>query len=1196
MGFKRSLRFMLGLAVAFCLLASIPIFAQETTGGLQGTVKDPSGAVLSNAQVVATSNILVGNKTVNTDASGYYRFANLPPGSYVLTVTAKGFRTSKREGLVIGVGHLPTVDLTLEVGGTETVVEVSGATPAIDVTQNTTQTNITEDVVQNVPHGRSFQSVIQFAPSARNEPLEGNTRFAGQGTGGSSPGNGANGGDHGFSVAGGSDSENSYLVEGQETANLIGGFSHTNVPFDFIDEVQVKSSGIEAEHGGALGGVVNVVMKKGSNAYHGTAFMQFENQGLDGSPTAFSRYDPASFGTPTSWGFIDPGYQNYQPIKPKTSDIFPGFTFGGPIMKDKIFGFVGFNPEWNDEERHVNYGPAFGGVLPFSRNIHTYYTTARIDASLTNKLRIYGSWLYQYQKEYGENLPQSDSANGLLNAFTGCYSSSTCLAPGGLGNPPSAFSHSQGFAAPNSTTNVGADFTITPHIVATTRFGYYFENYHDFGFPQGGSLYFWQDNSVAGVDSLKNPLPTSLQQLTLWYNAGFDPNFTIRNANKAIQFDQDLAWFKSGWMGTHNFKFGYQLNRLSNDIFQRWNEPVTYVWSGFQPGVTNYAAAGPVGAANCVPYVALYGQCQGQYGYVAAYDFGTQGQASSFNHAFFVQDAWTIGGGVTINAGVRLEREYLPGEKFVGTVNPALPNPSPTDHPINFGWGDKIAPRIGAAWDVFKDGRMKVFGSYGQFYDQMKLNLAISSFGGQWWMNCYYAMNTPNYTSFQPQFGNLTSGGPPRYCDSANSAGQANFAGGVGANPPGFTFLENQNFRAWPITCSTCSQLQEGVMPGIKPYEQHESVFGVDYQLGKNLAFEARWDRRRLDHVIEDSAIFNPNVGETFVIVNPGQGVNKTFSSFYNFLYPQNPLTCSAASPCPPNNTIPAARSYDGVEFRLNKAHSDHWFGMLSYTYSKLRGNYTGLTSTDISDGLLGGRNSPNNSRSFDEPYFSWNDSGGSSSGLLPTDRPNAFKGFAYYELPWSKFSNKFTSDFGLFQYAYSGTPATSYTDVGYGGAAWPVDVVDRGKWVDVSQDPTTGSFTVGPTRTNRTPWYTQSDFNFQQSYKVSESKLLSFSATFANLWNQHSVTAYNGEIDTQYGFMGITPTGIGCGGPGVAGKCFIANGPNFYAAAMSPYNLQTSLNSSLFTAGPQTLFSQYGKPLFYQTSRTIRLGVKFSF
>src|SRR5438552_13323836 len=108
----------------------------------------------------------------------------------------------------------------------------------------------------------------------------GNTAIS-NGSGSIAPGNGSNGGNHGFSVAGGSDSENSYLVEGQETANLAGGFSHTQVPFDFIQEVEIKNSGIQAEHGGALGGVVNVIMKKGTNQYHGSLFTFFENDAMD---------------------------------------------------------------------------------------------------------------------------------------------------------------------------------------------------------------------------------------------------------------------------------------------------------------------------------------------------------------------------------------------------------------------------------------------------------------------------------------------------------------------------------------------------------------------------------------------------------------------------------------------------------------------------------------------------------------------------------------------------------------------------------------------------------------------------------------------------------------------------------------------------------------------------------------------------
>jgi hypothetical protein len=303
---------------------------------------------------------------------------------------------------------------------------------------------------------------------------------------------------------------------------------------------------------------------------------------------------------------------------------------------------------------------------------------------------------------------------------------------------------------------------------------------------------------------------------------------------------------------------------------------------------------------------------------------------------------------------------------------------------------------------------------------------------------------------------------------------------------------------------------------------------------------------------------------------------------------------------------IPAARSYDGVEFRLTKASSNHWFGMFSYTYSHLRGNYTGLTSSDIADGGVGGRNAPNNSRSFDENYFQWNSFGGSSSGLLPTDRPNAFKGYAYYELPWSKFSTKSKTDIGVFQYLYSGTPATTFFDVGFnipGSDFAPVDVVDRGKWVNLTQDPTSGLVNVGNPTTHRTPWYIQTDFNLQQSYRISEEKSISFSATFANLFNQRSVTVYQGLGDSVYSPQYVSLPSVGCQSF-IPGQCILFNGTDWYAAAQAPYNLTSVLNSTPYTnsklvngsAGPITIDSQYGKPLFYQLARTLRLGLKFTF
>ena len=194
------------------------------------------------------------------------------------------------------------------------------------------------------------------------------------------------------------------------------------------------------------------------------------------------------------------------------------------------------------------------------------YTNARVDVAATKNIRVFGSWLYQYQRQAGLSLPHADSVNGLYNVDTA--------------SDPSSFSHSLGYTAPNQTVNTGVDWTITPHMVATTRFGYYFENYSNFGYPTTGAVNVWSVSGIGGTDVNGNPLPASLQQGEGFQTAAYNSNTTSYNANKAIQFDQDVAWFKSGWGGTHNFKFGYQLNRLSNFISQHANVPIVNIDPG----------------------------------------------------------------------------------------------------------------------------------------------------------------------------------------------------------------------------------------------------------------------------------------------------------------------------------------------------------------------------------------------------------------------------------------------------------------------------------------------------------------------------------------------------------------------------------------------------------------------------------------
>jgi hypothetical protein len=1149
---KRSLgaRFFALLTMAVLVFVTIGLQAQETTGGLQGTVKDANAAVIPGASVELSGSSLVGGaKKLATDSAGYYRFANLPPGTYTIVVKMSGFATLKREGIDIGVGHLPTLDLTLQVGSTETVVEVSEEAPLIDVAVTHTSTNVTEEVIADIPHGRSFQSVIQFAPSARNEPLAGGSG----GTGGSSPGSSGNGGSVGFSVGGASDSENAYLVEGQDTSNISGGYSKANVPFEFIQEVQVKSSGIEAEHGGALGGVVNVVMKKGSNNWHGGMFGSYESSGMDSIsglslPTGSSgavralRYDPQSSVTYGAPG-LDSAIQQYRYKQDHFRIMQVGGMVGGPIIKDRLWFFAGFAPQFNTTGRTVNFGTndANAGVQRMNQDVDTYYGTARLDAALTQKIRVFSSWLTQSLNVQGANLPTPDSKTGMVNVSTG--------------TPLSDYANGLGYVAPNQTLNFGGDITITPKIVSTTRFGYFFENYHDNNWPTSAPNYDWltQGQSTNPALAMQGGTQTS----------AFNATTTKYNSNKHYQFDEDVAVFKSGWLGTHNFKGGYQFNRLENKIYQRGNVPLINVVA--VPGA-NWTPLTATGAANCAPLEAANGVCGGDNGYFFIQDFATIGQAKDNNHALFAQDAWTIGHGITINAGIRVEKESMPtpsGENV-------LPN-----HRINFDWSKKVEPRIGGAWDVFRNGKMKVFGSYGITNDIMKLQIAETAWGSQTFETCTYALNSTYIpANNSPVFVNNEA------CPTATPNTPANWLQTPSTNDA--QFIENYNWRPW-----------EPIAPGINPYRQHESVMGVDYEIAKGWAFEARWDRHRLDHVIEDASLADRDFGELYTIVNPGEGVNKTINGYANYLtsigqsygvvgtaFNGGPDQFGTCASCP--NNPKAVRNYDGLEFRLTKSQTKHLSGMFAYSWSRLHGNYTGLTTTDQNDGGTTGRNSPDTSRSFDEPFFYFQANGKSINGPLPTDRPNTFKGYLYYTQQWNK---KQTTTLGLFQVIYQGSPVSSYIDLGGANGSNPVFstyVFGHGHWANVSTD-SNGAMTIDGVGTRRTPWYSQSDLNFKHEVKVNpnnERQVVAFEATFANLFNEQKTVAYWEGMNSIPANTPAYPNGVNIG-----------QGALMYQTFENGYNLQQAITNSGVIKS-----AQYGQPNQWQTPRTIRMKLSYNF
>lgn len=1213
------MRFSKGWTLVLCVLVAMIFvatsFAQETTAGVQGTIKDSSGAVLDKASVEVTSSALIGIKKVDTDSAGYYRFANLPPGDYTITVTMKGFKTLKQGGVHLVAGALPSIDLKMEVGGTEQTVEVSAAPPIVDVTQSKVQTSVSGEILDSIPKGRAMQSVIGFAPGARQEPLQSSRTDPGR--------------LNGYQIDGASDAENVYMSEGLNITGIYGGGVGANVPMEFIQEVQVKSSSFEAEYGGANGGVINAIQKRGGPQWHGSIFTYYRGNPITANDQCINRMvgtiqgsgcglrnipgtatNTGSLGTvdtatgttwtkgPFFWNDRNPAPTEYYVQKQdKWSTLEPGFEIGGPLFKDRLWLFSSYVPSLSQVTRTVNFTKANPGPRSFTQTDTTQSFLNRLDYRMTNAVRLFGAWQSGYRRIKGTQASLNpDSILGQVNTTAG--------------NDPNTLRADTGSTNPLTILNFGADITLGSKLVITTRYGYFYTDSQDRG-KSTGTRYVWQADSTcdttkdpnsyactAGTTGIPtpggSPIPAAYQ-----HSAGFaniPSNFQqVYDIFSRRQFTTDAAYFVGNFGGTHNLKAGYAVQRLAENVLQAFQTSVVNVWYGSNNSYT--AASGPT-ATVCATAEAAPGsggKCTGPYGYyVLADGVTTNGNVSTLNHSFYVQDAWTVHQSLTINGGVRLDKEFLPPYR-------------PGAESISFGFGQKIAPRIGAAYDLFHNGKVKLYGSYGKFFDIMKFSLPRGSFGGDRWHDCAYALNSPDYTQIVPQ--NVNG----KFCpDSGQPTGSI----------PGI-FIENQNWRA-----SAPGIAGDPIVdPKIHPMQTHEFVTGADWAINPKLAFQSRYARKRLDWTIEDMSLDDGQ----YYIGNPGT----PFSDLLHRALPSAGYDQPVCPTCP--HQPKAIRDYDGLEFRLIRT-GDNWGGQFAYTWSRLNGNYAGLNDTYYTDGN-GGRHEPNNGRAFDLPNMLYDGKGNLALGPLPTDRPNTINAFGYYRLKWFGMETLL----GLSQSFAQGSPQSTCLGT-VDSASGCQFVAGQGNWINFTQDPTTRDIVQGSiVKGKRSPWLNQTDLNFTHSIHVSKSHegmLLGFNADISNVFNQRSPMVYQpSPLATGY----VTPElagGAGCSDP--TNKTTCPNGPigwdyksletnfNYMALAtdksyLGPGGVGPSVNTNVpdtskpgfctdgtaqpcaphFVAAyagpntngaPNTLSGTYGKALIFQSARTIRLQLKFTF
>ncbi|HUF03492.1 MAG TPA: TonB-dependent receptor [Aridibacter sp.] len=1080
------------ISVALLTLAlSAFAFGQGTTGEIEGTVTDQTGAVVPGATVrVQSTGTTAGfSRTVTVDSNGYFIVPNLQPGAYTVTVESSGFDAFTRTVTVV-VDKATAVNASLAAAGSieEVDVDTSGAV-TIDMADTKIDTNITKEIIDALPKGTNFSSLLKVAPNVRPEALGG-----------------------GFQIDGASGSENVFVIDGQEVTNFRTGSltPNSNLPFELLQEVQIKSTGFEAEYGGATGGVINVVTLGGNNDWHGNFGASFEVAKFQGDPNVvLSRF-----------GAGPDAFEFFQPNKDGGTNFFPVAGISGPVIRDRLWFSAIYAPQIAENSRTIDFyvNPATGSpssnpnirTVSESRTYDTKVTTEqaffRLDAQPLSRLRMFGTFLWN---------PIIQQSLQPVNTA-------------GLTNPPTTFNPNvlrlQGGRQNSNTFNGQATWNPTNNLVINFRGGRTFLNEKLGSYNVLAVTRFFCRNVGSGPQSVPDSgcLPG--------FNSVPNNNVLKLDVSTRTTYDIDAAFVGLNAGGRHNIKFGYQWNRLFNSV-DNGHVTLGVIVLDYSIPISSQAAAMPATgstAANpsgfCFSPTHVPGDpCNLGSGWMQR--FGAFGEASSVNQAFFVQDSWHIARRLTLNFGVRVEDENVPS--FAEGTNE-----------IKFGWGDKIAPRFGAAFDLTGDGKTKLFGSWGWFYDRFKYELPRGLFGGNFWRNDYFEILPSRGAHFS------------NYTFAAILGGRADVPGGTCPidGGPGFSVCQ-LDFRIPANSPGSDIFTTGGVDPNLKAARQSEWTVGLERQLAPNMLLSARYTHKQLDRTVEDVGVVNTQGSEAYIISNPGFG-----------------LTCEVTGasnlPCPK-----AQRDYDAVEVRVDNR-STNYFYNASYTWSRLFGNYSGLASSDER-----GRTSPNVNRFFDLPPLGFTPDGVPDNGLLATDRPHVFKAYGGYIFDWLGNPTNLTT-VSAFTTIQSGTPLTTIYNL----------------------------YSLGTTILNgrgdlgRTEMFTETDLGISHRYRFGRDNRFSFEPfiDIRNLFDERNEIARQTSISTR-NFNAISLRNIGgCTTCGTPAQTTGQQESEVFQTIFNRGGISTFVNNIIAAdGGPLNTFDQ---PNLFQGGRNVRFGFRFVF
>lgn len=919
------------LSIIFALVLGMAgaSYAQETYGNIDGTVKDQQGAVVPNVSITIANKGTGFTRTATTNGDGFFRVIQMPLGNYTVSSAATaGFSAAKYDNVIVTAGNTVTVEVKLAIGTGSVTVDVSGSDAvAIDSSGSKVQTSISARQIELLPKTANFTGVLKAIPGTRGEAFSG-----------------------GFQVDGASGSENSFMIDGQEVNNFRTGAlrANQNLPTQFVSEVSVRSSGFEAEFGGATGGVVNVVTKGGSNEWHGDFGTAFTTSKLDGAPKpTLTRFTSGAGAT-----FVQTSeYESFPKIG--SDSLLPSANLGGPIIKDRLWFFGSYSPQILTQ----NVDTAFYTSAPrstrtyrfnerYTRETRNEFAYGRIDANPFNSLRLSATYTWNPVRTRGAlpfntisfgGTPPTVDFGGTIGRLTG-----------------NQLTARQGGRETANNLSTQAVWTPTSRLIVTGRYSRGFAN------EKAGNYYAvlnTQYTCVAGLASNPNSCVTNAADAT---NGAIIRDVSLRTN---YSFDGTVM---ANFAGRHEFKGGYSWLRLLNDVSN------------------GYATLGRISlwydGSTITDRGSVATPTPGAIGSGTLTRIGTKGVGQNTSQQLFFQDKWQPTRRLTLNLGIRAEKEDLP------SFNTFAP-------PINFTFGQKIVPRLGFAYDLKGDGKNKLFGSYSEFTDRLRFDLPRGSFGGDFFRVDYFEIfpssgpfrSTFTLPSILGNFNDLPGGRCPTtgFIGSGLSRCQADFR--IASNNPNATLTDGK------------------VDPNLKPFKQREMTVGFQRQLNNNYRLSTRYVYKNVLSAVEDAGVRNAAGSEAYILGNPGIGLHRQQLDAFGYIKGATPQ-----------------RRYDAAEVVLDRRLSNHYYYSINYTYSRLYGNYSGLASSDEL-----GRTSPGVNRFFDLPHLGFTSTGQPDNGRLATDRPNVFNAFGAYLFDW-KGSKSNETTLSFFQTIQNGTPLST--------------------------------------------------------------------------------------------------------------------------------------------------------------------------